>query len=480
MSLLDWCLLLVAGGLALLASRHSPADRNLATWQDVARELGLRFHGGENERTIAGEIDGVSVHADFRRRLAASQGNEVGVADQVTFRGAEDGHIPDSLVVRRDTATRMLGLRFGGRDVAIGDAPFDELVELQGLDARSCAALSHSARQQLIRFLKLGGEVRRGVLWFARDGSGSHERDSLLAMLQFLSQLGKSLAVTSDTLQQRLSDNALRDPDAGVRWRNLRFLAAPATQTPPALLASTARALLKDKDNAVRVLAGQQLGEEGFPVLRTELTDAGVHVEIRIAALRALTELRAPDLEPLLGKLLAEPRPAELVCAALADVVEQRRNALIPAVSRCTENETESVRRAAARALGTLTGGEPALLRLLEDASPDVRQAAVEALAEAGSVQAVEPLLPLSQGLVPSPLRNAARAAIAKIQARLGHVEEGRVSLADQQELVGAVDLADVSVAVRVGELSLLDDVNDSDASATELRATRAGNGNLS
>jgi hypothetical protein len=55
------------------------------------------------------------------------------------------------------------------------------------------------------------------------------------------------------------------------------------------------------------------------------------------------------------------------------------------------------------------------------------------------------------------------------------------VSLADQQGLlVGAVDLADVSVAVRVGELSLLDDVDNSDASATELRATRTHNGDLS
>ncbi|MEY4547108.1 MAG: hypothetical protein RL685_3303 [Pseudomonadota bacterium] len=479
MGLLEWCSLLVAGGLLLLASRHSPVDRNLATWQDVARELGLRFQGGELERTIAGEIDGVSVHVAFRRQLAGTEPNEIG-AEQVTFRGAENGDIPDSLVVRRDTATRMLGLRFGGRDVPIGDAPFDELAELSGLDARSCAALSHSARQQLLRFLQLGGEVQRGVLWFARDGSGSHERDSLLALLQFLSQLGKALAVTSDTLHQRLSDNALRDPSAGVRWRNLRFLAAPETQTPPALLASTARALLTDQDNAVRVLAGQHLGAEGFPVLRTELTDAGVHVEIRIAALRALAELRAPDLEPLLGTVLTESSPAELVCAALANVVEQRRSALIPAVARCSESDSESVRRAVAHALGKLAGGEPALLRLLEDTSPDVRQAAVEALAKVGSVQAVEPLLPLSQGLVPGPLRNAARAAITRIQARLGHVEAGRVSLADQQGLVGAVDLADVSVAVRVGELSLLDDVEDSDSSATELRATRARNGDLS
>lgn len=472
--------LLVVIAVAYATSRSNVNDSNLQIWKDVAQELGLRCQGGEYERTINGLIDGVSVRAAFRRQIGKTERNEHAL-EQVVFHGAEFGPIPDSLVVRRDTAPRLLGLRFGARDVALGDAPFDELVELPGLDARSCAALSHPARQQLARFLKIGGEVRQGTLWCALDGSDDHERDSLVAMLQFLSQLGTSLAVTSDTLHQRLSHNALRDPSAGVRLRNLRFLADATIQAPPALLASTARSLLADSDSAVRILAARQLGADGMPVLRAEVSHAHAESAARIAALRALAELRAPDLEPLLGGLLAAPSAPELVSAALAIVGQQRLNGLAKTVARWTESDTESVRRAAAKALGKLTGTEPALLRLLEDASPDVRQAAAEALAEAGSVQAVEPLLPLSQGLMPSPLRNAARAAIAQIQARLGNVEAGQVSLADQQGLlVGAVDLADVSVAVRVGELSLLEDVDDSDAGATELRATRTRSGDLS
>lgn len=471
-------LLLVLFGVASYGL-HKIGERNVRTWQSVARELGLHFEGDESERTLQGELDGVSVRASYRRQLRAVQppalpqlGESPHLREQVTFHGAENGIIPARLVVRRDEATRLLGLRLGGRDMAIGDAAFDELVELPELDAESCAALSHRARQLLQRFLKHGGEVRQGVLWCQLDGGAEHERDSLLAMLQFLAQLGSALAVTRATLPQRLSENAVRDPDPGVRWRNLRFLAAPDTQTPPQLLTATAHALLGDPSGAVRTLAARQLGAQGFAVLQAEARSEQAHHELRLAALQALAEQHAPDLEPLLAELLAPPQAAELVAGALGIVAQQRRQALLAHVTRWAEGDTESVRRAAAAALGKLAGSEPVLLRLLQDPSPSVQQATVEALAEAGSVRAVEPLLPLSRGLVPGALRSAARAAIAQIQARLGNVEGGRVSLADQQEqlLAGAVDLADVSVAVRAGELSLADDVNESGELAEELR----------
>jgi HEAT repeat protein len=457
-------------------------DRNVDTWRSVARELGLSFAGGARERTIDGQLGGVSVRARYDQFLGNQRpGSERELAEhrhvqqQVTFYGAEDGCIPDSLSVRRDDATRLLGRRFGERDVPIGDASFDELAELPGLDAAACAALSHDAREQLTRFLKLGGEVRKGVLWCAIDGGAEHERDSLLAMLQFLSQLSKALTVTRESLHQRLSDNALRDPHPAVRWRNLRFLAQPQTRTPADLLLSTARALLADPSGAVRTLAARQLGAEGLAVLRAEASNAQAHHELRSAALQALADLGAPDLEPMLGGLLAGSAPPELACTALALVAQQQLSGLSSVVASWTEHESEAVRAAAAAALAKLTGSEPALLRLLSDASPTVQQAAVEALADAGSVRAVEPLLPLAQALVPGALRSAARASIARIQARLGGVQAGQVSLADQQQLlVGAVDLADVSVAVRVGELSLSEDTDTSVSDGAQLRDTRS------
>lgn len=470
--------LLIVLGLAAYGL-HKVGERNVRTWQSVARELGLTFQGDANGRTIGGELDGVSVRASYRRQLDPVRppalpklGELPPLQEQVTFYGAENGLVPASLSVRRDQATRLLGLRLGGPDVALGDASFDELVELPQLDAEACAALSHPARQLLLRFVQHGGEVRQGILWCQLDGAAEHERDSLLVMLQFLAQLGRALAVNRANVHQRLSENALRDPSPTARWRNLRFLAAAQTQAPPQLLAATAHALLGDASGAVRTLAARQLGTSGFAVLRAEASDAQAHHELRLAALQGLAEQGAPELEALLAEHLARPGPPELVVGVLAIVAEQRRQPLLELTTRWTESDSERVRRAAAAALGKLSGAEPALLRLLADPSPTVQQAAVEALAEAGSVRAVEPLLPLSRGLVPGALRNAARAAIAQIQARLGNVEGGRVSLAGQQELLlaGAVDLADVSVAVRTGELSLADDLSGSGELEQELR----------
>jgi hypothetical protein len=74
-----------------------------------------------------------------------------------------------------------------------------------------------------------------------------------------------------------------------------------------------------------------------------------------------------------------------------------------------------------------------------------------------GSVRAVEPLLGLTRGLGRASLRQSARGAITQIQTRLGDVEAGRLSLADNS-LEGAVELASTSAAVRVGDVSLADE----------------------
>jgi len=104
------------------------------------------------------------------------------------------------------------------------------------------------------------------------------------------------------------------------------------------------------------------------------------------------------------------------------------------------------------------------LIQLLSDSSLEVQHASAESLGAVGSVAAVAPLLPLAGGLGRAQLRQAARAAIGRIQSRLGEVEAGRLSLAEERPLAGAVALADAS-AVRVGELSLADDEELSSAS---------------
>jgi hypothetical protein len=102
-------------------------------------------------------------------------------------------------------------------------------------------------------------------------------------------------------------------------------------------------------------------------------------------------------------------------------------------------------------------------VQLLADDSSHVQQASAQALGAFGSVAAVEHLLPLARGLFDSQLRQAARSAVSTIQARMGDVEAGRVSLAEPQALEGAVALADTAAA-RIGAISLEDELAEEDA----------------
>lgn len=444
--------MLAAGALKAERQRR---EQNLRAWQAAARQLGLTFSGPESTRSIGGWLNGVPLRADFRRERRGT-GKTATTEEKVVFSAGGEGQIPVSLIVRKDSKLRALGRLLYGQDEKVGDVDFDESVEVSSMDAWVCAALSAEARRQLRSLLEQGGEARRGHLSFACAVGSIQDVDWLVQMLQFLSQLTRQLTVTEGTIHQRLADNARYDPDPGVRLQNLRYLADPATYAPSALLASTARALLSDSHDGLRLVAAMQLGVEGTPVLGALAANPHVDTALRVQALRELGTRGVPGLEPLLTQLLG-PSPPELACTALSIIAARRLDSLTATVVEHTASEHEQVRVAAATALARLpsNGSEQALLRLLSDSSSEVQCASAEALGVIGSIAAVEPLLPLAERLGRAQLRQAARGAIGRIQSRLANAEAGSLSLADAHELAGAVALADGTAGVRVGEVSL-------------------------
>lgn len=95
-------------------------------------------------------------------------------------------------------------------------------------------------------------------------------------------------------------------------------------------------------------------------------------------------------------------------------------------------------------------GAEDALFDLLDEEHAPVQRAAAAALGRMGSIRAVEPLLPLCEGLTrDAELKREAREAVQRIQARLGDVSPGGLSLAD-----GAAEAGQVSVAGVPGMIS--------------------------
>jgi hypothetical protein len=461
--------LLLGLGLYTLSGAMAEARKRFGAsehWQTAAAELGLTLsRPKEQDRRLHGELGGVPVRADLKYE---KQGKSYEF--RVTLSAGKGGRIPQDLVVHSDSLLRSMARLVDGQDEQIGDPDFDEKVELPTLDAAACAALSYGARERLSRLVERGGEVRQGMVAYDGSWTSGHDCAWLVQMLRSLAHIARLLSVPPSSLHQRLADNAVNDPSPGVRLRNLQFIADPSTRTPPQLVASVSRSLLGDVHPRVRLLAAQGVGAEGHVVLAALAADPRLATPLRVRALDALGTGPAPRLDAL-SALFTGQHPPELVCAALAVVARQRLSALAGASAACTRSEHEAVRVAAASALGALAApqSEPLLIGLLSDESAQVQQASAEALGLFGSVSAVEPLLPLAEGFGRSQLRQAARGAIGRIQSRLGNVEAGRLSLAEDQELAGAVDLADA--AARAGELSLAEEVasDASDGATREL-----------
>lgn len=182
---------------------------------------------------------------------------------------------------------------------------------------------------------------------------------------------------------------ALEDENAGVRRVAIEALPASArTRSQEAAL----RRRLADPDPRVRAAAAARLGGEGEAVLTTMLGSDDVRT-VRAT----LAHLPAEGLEKAMGMIDDAPPP---VVAALLDAASRLCDPVpldMPRLARLALDPEPEVRAAAVRALATRTEAEvPALLAdRLEDRARDVRLGAAAALGARGSagLAAAEPHL---------------------------------------------------------------------------------------
>lgn len=423
-------------------------------WLAAAEALQLEATGEEKKRSMVGQVRGVPVRADFERETRGS-GKSQHTVDVTTFSAGGDGRIPKSLELREDSTWRQLGRFFDGADMTTGDPGFDQLTELPTMNAYVCAALSESLREQLMAIVAEGARVSNGVVTWPFENVEEPDRQWLCMRIEHIARLAEQLGVTRDTLAPRLAHNAVHDSEPAVRLQNLQFLLAPDTRAPAELVNETARALLTDLNPSVRFHAARRLGAEGRPTLKALTTDEHAAIGLRAQALQALGESDAPDIAEWVEPFLVSSTP-ELTRAALVVVASRELNVHAEHVIALCGNADASLRAGAARTLSLLKSprSELALLQLLSDEETDVKIAAAEALGAVGSIAAVEPLLPLGKGFGRGQLRQAARGAVARIQSRLGDADAGRLSLAEDDELAGAVALADAE-ALSGGEVTL-------------------------
>ena len=227
-----------------------------------------------------------------------------------------------------------------------------------------------------------------------------------------------------------------------------------------------ARVALADRDPRVRFAAASfERGEAGRVVLEALVGDPkAVPEEVRAASLERLVEHHGYEFaQPTVKRALASKSVA-IRRAAIAAAGGARDPTLLDYLCVPGFVPEPELAETVATALGQASDprAEPTLIALLAVDDAKVRVAAAAALASVGTVRAVEPLLPLTKGVLDTELHRVAQDAIRKIQSRLGDAEAGRVSVSKVESLAGGVSLASEG-----GELSV--------ASAPDVEKRRSG-----
>jgi len=427
---------LYGGGIAWLAAHLS--RKTLQSWQEAVTACGLRV---EKTSSPWGRLRLEARDGPLTVRIERPEGRKKYRLQIVV--GIPPGPPGFSGVHIRREASKPSG----AHEMEIGDEPFDKAFYVVGPERLLTALLDVEMRQRLlaVNAQTLALEIVRGELGVGTFGGGVAE------WLPFLLDIARRCAQSLD-VAQRLAGNALHDPDAGVRLRNLLVLAREFPGEPATL--EVLRTASSDENPRVRLQAARGLGAEGRELL-LELAESLADDAISAEAVMSLgpelpvERTRALLLQGLHRRLLKTAR------ACLEALGDRAAPEDVNTLARIIAREHGDLAAAAAAALGRTgsSAAEPPLLQALRSPARDLQVAAADALARVGTPAAV---LPLKEAAERSPrdgdLLKATRQAIAEIQLRLPGASPGQLSLASTE--AGQLSLTQTEA----GQLSLAED----------------------
>ena len=432
-------------------------------WREAAQRLGLAFAPGGIRATrgvIVGALEGFRVKIDIVRR---GSGEDRG--SYLRASAGLGGRLPAGVSLTGESDRTTMAKLLSGEDTRTGDPMFDELVDVRGPEVPLRAALSGAARERVLQLIRRGGAVKDGAVVLVLEERG--QLNSVAAISWLVEQVvgvARELTAHRGEIQHALAANAREDRMPEARLLNLKTLA----QRYPAAAAQALTPALSDPDPRLRLWgAARMQGPGAAAVLAGLVGDVSVDPALRAEALRTLTQTRPyAEVAPSLVVAL-EDAEEKLQREAVAAVGRFRDASLYERVVRLGPRAGDELAETIAQTLGEMGDGraERPLLLLLARESGAVKAAAATALGLIGTVDAVEPLLPLTKGLLGSErAKEAAREAIRRIQARLGDVAAGSLSLVEEGAQAGAL-----SVAVPSGAVSLAEPADAPDA-ATPVR----------
>ncbi len=408
----------------------------LDLWLDTARSCGLRVVHSSSQRALRLKAEARSGRVTVR--IEAPGSPESGIRVMAAFPG-----LPGFSSMR---IRRLESVPPWTRDLESGDERFDGAFSIEG-PARLLSALLDAEMRRLLVSVKAESRLEISRVALQLDTSDEDLTDILPLLLDLIRRLTEEMNVV-----QCLAENARRDPEAGVRLRNLLLLASEFPRAPETIEAL--RAACSDASPQVRLRAALELGAPGRDVL-VELAESLVDDACAAQAVSRLgRELPFERTRAILTSALRR-RLLQTAHACLEALGKSGDPAAVDMLAKVLEREKSELAVAAVQALGA-TGSpaaEPPLLLALQREPADIQVAAANALARAGTAAAV---LPLKETAERSPndqeLQRATRQAIAEIKARLQGASPGQLSLAGVE--AGQLSLAQADA----GQLSLATD----------------------
>jgi hypothetical protein len=392
---------------------------------EVAERLQLRRPG---KLELAGMFEGFRVHVEH---LPGGDGRP---STKVVLSGER---IAPGVRMARESAFSGVQKALSGEDVLIGQQSFDRFVQVAGPEDVVLAVLPATIRKSFQAWVGLGGTLKDGALTchLPNDETGP---ERIPAALQELAGFAKAMAV--DSVPAALQSNVERDPETGIRLRSLRLLVRDYSRTKQ--VSAALAAALSDADPEVVLFAAHhQVGAAAREALVKLVANTKVPEELRAAAVELLAQAHPwPAVRECMSKALYT-RGATIRRAAVRAAGEAKDAALLDDLVSMLPTQDEDLAEALASAFQEIGGprAEKALIELLATTeAPPALKAAAEALGRIGTIAAVEPLMALlEKGLA----KDAARDAVRAIQARLGDVGAGRLSVVEPGAGGGALSL---------------------------------------
>ena len=415
----------------ILTARH----RRLKLWQQNAQAL---REVGEIERShllVPGRVKITARSGPLTIRIAGSIGSD----DQVVV-------VIEGLAGLSGVRLRRKLFNLWAREVETGDEAFDDIFLVEGPLRPACALLDEATRHHLVRVSADSAPLEIG------DGRLRAEvsEEKLSRLLPHFLKIGQRFAEPVD-VDREIARNARQDPEPKVRLFNLLLLARERPGDPATLAAL--RNACSDGSPEIRLRAAMELGEDG----RDVLLKLAENPEDDASSARAMSslggKLPVERTKSILSKALHEDLPQ--TARACLEALGRHRAAAIDVLAQVMAEEKGKLAAAAALALGTTgeAAAEPPLLQALQSEDSELREAAATALGKVGSIAAVQPLQEATERFwLDLDLRQAARQAIAGIQARLEGASPGQLSIAETE--AGQLSLAQDGA----GQLSLAQD----------------------